>query len=270
ADPKRATSINLLPNYANTQQLGAPNYLEYARKFVAEVHPARIGYDFYSLYEDENAPLHPGYWQQLAETRQVAHENGIPFDVCVLAVGHMIYRVPSETDLFFEVYSALLYGAKGILYFTYFTPKNTSYRHAPVDSWGNRTDTWYAMRYVNNTIKCLARTLNRLDSTCVYHFQPGKPMPFEDGPQNDSIIEGPAAPDHRIAVGEFVDRETGEKYVMILNKNLKRTINVNGLKWRNGKPDNIMVCSQFKKDYLSPFGGENAWIAPGQAILLKL
>lgn len=95
-------------------------------------------------------------------------------------------------------------------------------------------------------------------------------MPFENGPQNDSIIEGPAAPDHRIAVGEFVDRETGEKYVMILNKNLKRTINVNGLKWRNGKPGNIMVCSQFKKDYLSPFGGENAWIAPGQAILLKL
>ncbi len=269
-DPSHRTYINLLPNYASPEQLGARDFLKYAEKYVEVVQPDEIGYDFYTLFEDEDAPLRPGYWKQLAETRQVAQSHGIPMQVCVLAVGHMGYRIPSENDLFFEVYSALLYGAKGILYFTYVTPPVASYRHAPCDPWGNRTETWYAMRYVNNTVKCLAKTLNRLESTAVYHFQPGTPMAYENPAPPNSLILAPAAENHRIAVGEFRDKETGEQYVMVLNKDLKHTINIAGLQWRNGKPENLQVCSQFYKDTLQNFSGENTFIAPGQALLLKL
>lgn len=269
-DPAHRVYINLLPNYASPEQLGAKDFLEYAEKFVTEVHPDEIGYDFYTLFEDETAPLRPGYWKQLAETREVALKYALPMQVCVLAVGHMGYRVPTEADLFFEVYSALLYGAKGILYFTYVTPPVSSYRHSPCDPWGNRTETWYAMRYVNNTVKCIARTLNRLESTAVYHFQPEAPMDREDAAPADSLVMAPASPEQRVAIGEFRDKETGERYVMILNKDLKHTININNLQWRFGKPENLQVCSQYQKDNISNFGGENAFIAPGQALLLKL
>ena len=71
-------------------------------------------------------------------------------------------------------------------------------------------------------------------------------------------------------MGEFRDRENGDLYVMVLNKNLKHTINISGLQWRNGTPADIQVVSQFKKDVLSRFAGENVWVAPGQALLLKI
>ncbi len=57
---------------------------------------------------------------------------------------------------------------------------------------------------------------------------------------------------------------------MVLNKNLKRTINISGIQWRNGTPSEIQVVSQFQKDVLSRFTGENVWAAPGQALLLKI
>lgn len=271
ARPGKDAYINLFPNYATPKQLGAADWKEYAERFIQELQPAHLGYDYYTLFEG-NDPIRRGTWQQLAEAREVTLAHGIPLDVCLLSVGHMPYRIPSENDLFFQVYSALLYGAKGILYFTYYTPSVASYRHAPIDPWGNRTETWYAMRFVNNTVKCIAKTLNRLESTKVYHFVPNgrERLPREDAPEETSLIAAPAADNQDIAVGEFRDRENGEIYVMVLNKNLERSTSIADLQWRNGTPADIQVVSQFRKDTLSRFAGENVWLAPGQALLLKI
>ncbi len=270
AHPGMRPYINLLPNYASPEQLGAPAWKDYARQYMDAVKPPILGYDFYALFEDPDAPLRPGYWKQLAECREVAQEKSVPMETCLLSVGHLAYRIPSEDDLFFEVYSALLYGAKGILYFTYFEPTPANYRHSPVDAYGNRTETWHALRAVNNTVKCLAPVLNRLDSTAVYHFQPAAPVEREDAPGPDSLIAGVSQPGQSLAIGEFRDRENGDTYVMVLNKDLKRSTHINDLQWRNGTPENIRVCSQKRKGELSGFSGENYWLAPGHAMLLKI
>ena len=270
ADPGMRPYINLLPNYASPEQLGAPTWKDYARQYMDAVKAPILGYDFYALFEDPNEPLRPRYWTQLAECREVALESGVPMEVCLLSVGHLLYRIPTEDDLFFEVYSALLYGAKGILYFTYFDPMLTNYRHSPLDSYGNRTETWYAMRAVNNSVKCLAPILNRLESTAVYHFQPTAPMERADAPGPDSLIMGVSQPNQSLAIGEFRDRENGDIYIMVLNKDLKLSTHINDLQWRNGTPENIRVCSQKRKGELGWFGGENYWIAPGHAMLLKI
>ena len=127
------------------------------------------------------------------------------------------------------------------------------------------------MRFVNNTVKCIAKTLNRLESTKVYHFVPNgrERLPREDAPEETSLIAA-AADNQDLAVGEFQDRENGEIYVMVLNKNLERSTSIADLQWRNGTPADIQVVSQFHKDTLSRFAGENVWLAPGQALLLKI
>ena len=61
---------------------------------------------------------------------------------------------------------------------------------------------------------------------------------------------------------------------MILNKNLKRSANLNNIQWRN-VPATIQVCSPFKAGAFLPgapssFYGEDAFVAPGHAILLRL
>ena len=267
-DPAHKTYINLLPITVSGTRLLTKDWFDYVQQYVDAIHPDHIGYDYYGLPEEPNA-IRPQFWKQLDGIRRISQANGLPFQTTLLTVGHLHYRIPTETDIFFQVYSALLYGAKGILYFTYVNPRVSSYRHSPIDPWGNKTETWYALRTVNNTVHCLASTLNRIDSTAVYHFQPGTPLECENPPQEGSLVLAAATPDDRLAVGEFRDRINGDRYVMLLNKNLTKTLNANGLKWRDDvNKENLEVVSPYLPGERSAFRGENAWIAPGQALLI--
>ena len=210
-----------------------------------------------------------GWWKNLADAREAAVRHGVSFQLCMLTVGHLPYRIPTEDDLFFEAFSGLLYGAKGLQFFTYFTPDLGNYRSAPIDLWGHRSPTWYALRNVLCSVHALAPVLNQLDSTAVYHFQPGEPLKREDAPGENSIIRGVSGAGASLAVGEFRHRQTGDAYVMILNKDLKNSIGIGGLQWRN-QPTEIRVVSQQRPDKLTWFSGEGTWLAPGHAILLKV
>ena len=171
ADPAHERYINLNPNYAPAGYLGTRGYAAHLDDFINLVQPNWFGYDFYGLMEPGRAETdrNDGWWQNLAEARAAALRHGLPFQLCVLTVGHLPYRIPSEDDLFFEVFSGLTYGAKGIAYFCYFTPQLGNYRNAPIDVWGNKTEIWYYMRRVNNAVRCLAPVYNHLESTAVYH-----------------------------------------------------------------------------------------------------
>ena len=264
--------LNLLPIIVNPRDLKADSSQDYVQKYIDACQPAWVGYDNYPLMEDGS--LRADHWDQLQQFREVTQRNHLPFQACVLLSAHMDYRVVSQDDLFFEVYAALLYGAKGIQYFNYWPPPRSNYRMAPVDQVGNKTATWHHVKAVNDTVHVLAHILNRLESTAVYHFQPGEPMKGENPAPQDSIVADPGSPDIALAVGEFRDVVNGDCYVMLLNKNLKASANLNNIQWRR-KPASIQVCSPFKAGKFlpgapNPFYGEDAYVAPGHALLLKL
>ena len=264
--------LNLLPITVNPRDLQADSYADYVQRYIDACQPAWVGYDNYTLMDDGS--LRADHWAQLKEFREVTLRNGLPFQACVLATAHMNYRIPSEDDLFFEVYGALLYGAKGIQYFNYWPPPRTNYRGGPVDQLGNKNPTWYHIKTVNASVHNLAPILNRLESTSVYHFQPGKPMAGEDPAPTDSLVKAPGDAKLALAVGEFRDTTNGDIYVMILNKDLKRSANLNNIQWRSA-PTTIQVCSPYMAGAFLPgapssFYGEDAFVAPGHAILLRL
>jgi len=267
--PEAQWYLNLFPTICSPETLKTATYEEYVERFINECEPHWVGYDNYTLMDD--GTIRADHWYQIRIIRDITLAHGIPFQACVLATGHLNYRAPSEADLFFEVYSALLYGAKGIQYFNYWPPARASYHGGPVDQLGNKTPTWYAIKAVNESVHNLAPVLNRLQSTKVYHFQPWKPMKDENPPKSDSLVKGFDNKNLAIAVGEFVDTTNGDIYVMLLNKDLHRSANVNGIQWRK-QPKNIEVCSPFKKGAFLPekFFSENAFIIPGRALLLKL
>ncbi|MBR4519752.1 MAG: hypothetical protein IKO65_12205 [Victivallales bacterium] len=271
ADPGHERYINLNPNYAPNSHLGSRGYAAHLDDFINLVQPSWFGYDFYGLMEPGRTETdrHDLWWQNLADAREAAIRHGIPFQLCLLTVGHLPYRIPSEDDIFFEVFSGLLYGAKGLQFFTYFTPDLGNYRSAPIDLWGHRSPTWYALRNVLCAVRALAPVLNQLESTAVYHFQPGEPLTREDAPGKDSLIKGISGGGTSLAIGEFRHRQTGDTYVMVLNKDLKNSTGISGLQWRT-KPAQIQVVSQQKPDKFTWFSGEGTWLAPGHAILLKV
>lgn len=251
--------INLFPNYATPGQLGTPDYEAYLRKFVEVCRPPVLSYDHYALFE--GGGLRESYFANLEAVRRVAVENHLPFWNIVLAVAHFNYREPSAADLRFEVYTSLAYGARGIAYFTYFAPPQGNYRAAPVDQFGNETETWGRMRNVNLQVARLGPTLLKLTSDRVYHF--GKVPTGCTGPDKSSLVEAIGG---AMLVGDFT-HEDGARYVLVVNKDLAGSVPCQP-RFRKA-PSRLEMVSPYTGERV-PFEGEQVWLAPGQGALLKL
>ena len=257
--PGKWAYINLFPNYAENWQLQASGYEEYIEKFVSTCQPTQLSYDHYAILD--NGTIRGGYFANLESMRAAALKHRLPFWNIVLANAHFNYAEPSAASMRFQVFTSLAYGARGIAYFTYFAPQVGNYRGAPIDQFGNPTQTWDYVRNVNLQIQKLAPTLLKLRSDEVYHF--GNRPSAVDNPSRNSLV---ANVDGDVVVGDFT-HEDGTRYVMIVNKSLTRTFPL-GISFRKA-PRSVKLISQYNGQPMA-FEGEQIWIAPGAGTLLKL
>lgn len=253
--------INLLPNYADApSQLNAATYEDYLAKFCGVCQPMILSYDHYALMDDGS--LRDGYWKNLEQMRSAALAHALPFWNIVLSVAHFNYREPAAADLRFEVYSSLACGARGLAYFTYFTPPYGNYRMAPLDPFGHRTATWNYLQSVNLQIASLGPTLLQLTSDDVYHINH---VPAGcHAPQERDLIAGMEGGD--FMAGDFTQRD-GSRYVMIVNKSL--THSAPCYPHYRKTPQRVRFVSPFSGE-LEDYDGEACWLAPGAGVLLKL
>jgi hypothetical protein len=251
--------INLFPNYANAEQLGAGSYEDYLENFVITCHPTQLSYDHYALMD--NGTLGSGYWNNLEQMRAVAKKHNLPFWNIVLAVAHFSFREPTAADLRFEVFSSLAYGARGIAYFTYFAPQVGNYRGAALDQFGHPTPTWSNLQNVNLQIQKLAPTLLKLTSDDTYHF--GSIPAGCHGPGANSLVTNIGG---EFAVGDFT-HTSGARYVMLVNKNLLKSIPCQP-QFRH-PPKTVKFISPYTGQ-AGAYQGEQVWLAPGHGVLLEL
>lgn len=258
-DPDTTPYINLLPIYANEQQLGVGSYEAYVDSFATGVKPQFISYDHYALMDDGS--LRDGYFQNLEIVRKAALKHGLPFWNIVLGNAHFHYAEPSQYTLNFQAYTTLAYGARGISYFTYFAPKIGNYRLAAVDQFGDRTPTWNDLRRVNLQIHKLGPTYVKLKSVNVFHH-PDVPEGCSgiSTSKHLSELSGGA-----FVVGEF-EGPNGKPYVMVVNKDWHKSTAFS-LKFK--QQGQIMLTNAYTGN-LEPWTGENDWLAPGQGMLLSL
>lgn len=259
-DPGKWAYINLFPDYANAEQLGASSYEEYIEKFIATCKPTVLSYDNYSLMDDGS--LRDGYWQNLEAMRDASVKHNIPFWNIVLSVAHFSYREPTAADLRFEVYTTLAYGGRGIAYFCYFAPQVGNYRSAPIDQFGNETQSWQWMQNVNLQVAKLAPTLLQLTSDDVYHF--GKIPAGCHAPGKKSLLKDSG--DSDFMCGDFTHSD-GSRYILMVNKNVMKS-RVCSPQFRIA-PKSAQKISPYTGASV-PFAGEQVWVAPGQGTLLKL
>ena len=261
--------INLFPNGVSEERLGCP-YEAYLERYTDLCRMPFLSYDFYSLPRNREEEISDSYWLNLDQARNAALRAGIPFYYCTMGVTHFRHRRPTRDDLNFEIYSALLYGARGLAVFTYFTPAIGNYRDAPISEFGERTPVWYDLRSVLKSVHNRAALLNSLESTAVYHIPCLEREKGTRGPDENSLLVSVSDDgDGRFAVGEFVHRITGRKYIMILNKDLNDSHSLN-LKWRGDVPSAVEINPASRRDEWHPFVGEERWAAPGHALLLRL
>ena len=221
-DPKHLPYINLFPNYANQQQLGNATYKEHVEQFCETVKPRILSYDHYIMMAcDPEKPTNlASYFDNMEIVRTEGLKRGIPSCFIMLSLPHGSYRNPTEADLRWQIYTALAYGYKAILYFTYWTPHDDAwnFHNAIIAEDGSRTEHFDQAKRINSELMVLGPTLMKLTSTGAYH--------------TGEIPEGCKALDPKLPVqiaGEPVvlgmfRHEDGSTWAMVMNRDLRKQV----------------------------------------------
>lgn len=271
AMPDKIPYVNLFP-YRQGNVAWYTNYEDYAGTLADTVHPPLLSFDNYSL---SYGGMGDEFFTNLEIVRRTGLKNKTPFWSCIQAVAHFGYLEPSDATLHLQVYSTLAYGGRGIQYFTYFTPERGNYRMGAIDQFGNKTQTWDALRRMNGEIRALAPTLAKLHSTGVYHYPdvPGQGQPLSESrlvrwismvKDEDGYV--PPSVAARFLIGEFEDEKGGD-YLMLVNKDLTYSFRFN-IEFAR-EVHNILRINPYSGQE-EPFSGEQNWIAPGSGVLLRL
>ncbi len=171
--PGKLCYINLFPNYANERQLGTKTYEEHVRRFLDEVGVAVLSMDHYPMM-DPKRDTRRRYCDNLAVMRAESLRKGIPFWNFFQSMPFGSHIDPTEAQIRWQIYTSLAYGAKGVLYFCYYTPAGGEFPKggAIITRQGRRTRHYDHARRINAVLKRLGPTLMKLTNTGVVHVAP--------------------------------------------------------------------------------------------------
>jgi len=185
ARPGRLAYINLFPNYANQRQLGTATYEEHVKRFVEEVDVDVLSMDHYPMMKP-GADTRVRYCKNLEVMRKYALQRKMPFWNFFNSMPFGSHSDPTEAQLRWQIYTSLAYGAKGVLYFCYWTPRGREFPKggAIITAEGRKTRHYDQAKRINQAIKNLGPTLMKLTSTALYRIEP------DDDP-NKILKDGP-------------------------------------------------------------------------------
>lgn len=223
ARPGRFGYINLLPNYASPAMLGTPTYDEHVARFVREVKPQVLSMDHYPLMRPDG-DSRQSYCDNLETMRKYSLEADIPFWNFFYSMPFNDRLDPTEAQIRWQIFTAVAFGAKGVLYFCYWTPGKGAAGAgefpkggAIVTAEGLRTRHWDEARRINAELKNLGPTLMGLTSTGVYRVNTGKsPAEALAGSFVKSMERVGSDPHSEFIVGTFTNAR-GERVVLIVN-----------------------------------------------------
>ncbi|HEX3600194.1 MAG TPA: hypothetical protein VHU84_08620 [Lacipirellulaceae bacterium] len=212
-DPQRLPFINLYPNYVDEKAIGM-KYEDYVDKFCSTVKPKLLCYDHYALFDGVERD---SYFANM----EIIRRNALKYDAAMgfifLCTPHGTYRDPTDTDLRWQVNTAIAYGCKALLYFTYFTPTDpaANFHDGILDANGKRTAHYEMAKSINGELKKLGGTLVHLKSTGVFHS--GKlPAGCTALPKDAPIHPKEDVP---LIVGLF-QHDDGSRWAIVVNRDL--------------------------------------------------
>ena len=156
-------------------------YAAYVNYIAEMFHPNQLSIDFYPILRNPGEKhfniKYKMFYRDLSDLAAMREKYGIPFWSYCMSMEHITegghYQPrPTEGHLRFEAYSALAYGAQGLLYWTYSQrPSNASetYISAPINLKGKKTRTWNRVRNVNREIRAYNSVFfNAVPLKCVH------------------------------------------------------------------------------------------------------
>lgn len=216
--PGKLAYINLFPSTCPAERLEARHYRDYVTRFMAEVKPEVLCFDHYPTMkpgEDGRAR----YLYSLEVVRAAALEHDVPFwnFFNTMPFGH--HSDPTEGQLRWQVYTSIAYGAKGVLYFCYYTPAGDEFPKggAIIARDDQPTRHYDQASRINAALKNLGPTLMQLTSTRVVSVHPGQ-VPSEElqGMPVVDLQREAHDPELDFIAGAFTHKD-GRRAVMLTN-----------------------------------------------------
>ena len=216
--PGKLAYINLLPNYATAEQLGTPTYDEYVAKFMDIVQPDVLSMDHYPTMKPD-ADSRDSYCANLDVFRTHALKNNVPFWNFFNCMPFGSHADPTEAQLRWQIYTSIAYGAKGVLYFCYYTPLSPEFpKGGAIIGRDDRPTRHYdEAKRINAAIKNLGPVLMKLTSTGVVRVKPDDdPATVLTGTPVKNLAREAQDPKHDFLVGVFKHAD-GRRAVLLNN-----------------------------------------------------
>ena len=226
--PGRFGYVNLFPNYAPLGALGTASYDEHVARFVREVKPEVLSMDHYPLMRPEG-DTRAAYCDNLECFRKHASAAGIPFWNYFYSMPFNDRLDPTEAQIRWQIFTSVAYGAKGVLYFCYWTPGKGAAGAgefpkggAILTAEGLKTRHYEEARRINAELKQLGPTLMKLTSTGVCRVTTETNSTALAGSPIRKLARVPGDPVGEFIIGTFRHAD-GRRAVLIVNHNYSYT-----------------------------------------------
>jgi hypothetical protein len=226
ADDRDLPYANVYPSYAARSALGTRTYGEYLDLYLKGVRPPLLSFDHYPLLTQDR--ITSDYFSNWAAIRSRALKYRIPSWILIQSVGFegtLISpprRKPKDVnELYWQVNVSLACGAKGIQYFTYWTPKSDppriQFKDALVSENGTLTSLYYDAQAVNGYLRIIGREFLPLTSEAVMHTGVKKPRPGVQPFKANNYVK--AVSGDYVILGKFRKAlEDPERYLLVANR----------------------------------------------------
>lgn len=222
-DPRHPMLINLLGENTPGRDFQGRTYSDYLRCFLGTVRPAFFSLDNYVLLQDgTDVPTFDSGWDS---ARIVGGDA--PFWAILLLTPHGRFRQPTEGELTWQANLALAHGARGIVWFTYWTPnpvESFRYHGGPIAYDGSRNPSYEVIKRVNAGIGALGRELAPLRCADVRHTGrlPRGGRRLGTGPVSAASF-GVTSPDATADLTfSLFTGESGRRHILVVNRDYRK------------------------------------------------
>jgi len=226
-DPVHPIYINLYPNYAPADILERYNYKSYVDQYLEKINTDFISFDNYPIV---NNKVRSDWYDNLEIIRNAAIRFRKPFWAFACTTIHNNYKQPTLAGLKLQQFSNLLYGAKGLQYFTYITMddeywKKNNYSYSIIYNNGQPTPTYNLVKSLNTQIRNLSWIFTKSKVDSVFHT--GDTIPV--GTKRMDFMPKAFKSLKTLGRSALISFQSigSKKFVIIQNKDIQRSLPLN-------------------------------------------
>lgn len=240
ADPNHLIYMNLVGKVQEINTGPYKEYIDYLKYIQSMFQPPVWSFDFYPIYLKNRkiTVFYESFYRDMESFLTISRLTSRPFWAFCMGmsfrIGTLEYPAANESFLRFEAFTALAYGAQGIVYWTYGQRKSNdveTYLSALVNLDGKKTPAWYAAQKVNSEIK----KYNEVFYQCVVKDVRHTGSKIYKGTTKLAGSFGPFKSIKSGSAGVVVSRieNKGENYVVFVNRDVVNSQSLN-LVLKNG------------------------------------